>query len=247
VVAYITKDKVYVQDNIDVTAFLKARKEKKSTKSNAIAAMMMAGKTREEINELEPGFVMMHSRRLDEYEAWLQTLKEEPKAKWERLPDDYDLHHDEQIAGWLNGNLFQPRKLKQPQLYLFGDANMGKTTLITNLSRFCRIYYIPPDEDFYCDFDNDRYDLAIIDEFKGQKTIQWLNRWLDGQPFPLRRKGKPAYLKTKNIPTIIISNYPLETIYRKRVESNSAALDPLNSRLDVIKATSPINVLYSDE
>jgi len=247
-VTYVTKDGKFVSVGINVSEFTKAAAAKKST---AIATAMIAGKNLDEIHEMDPGFFMMNKRKIEDYQDYLQRKKARldtillkwPPSEEESMPLNST---DELIRNWLLNNLFKTRHLKQPQMYIYGDADMGKTTLINNLSKYARIYFIPPDEDFYCTYDNDSYDLAVLDEFKGQKKIQWLNGWLDGQNFPIKRKGLPALVKTKNIPTIILSNYSLENIYRKRIELVPTALDPLNTRLDVIHVTTKINYLYGD-
>lgn len=85
-------------------------------------------------------------------------------------------------------------------------------------------------EDFY-DFYSDDMHLVSIDEFKGQKTIQFLNQFLDGQVMCLRQKGN-QYLKCKNLPVIICSNYPLEECYKKA--ATTGYLESLLSRLLIV-------------
>ena len=56
---------------------------------------------------------------------------------------------EKEIMLWLNNNLFKDRYLGQLQLYIAGETSMGKTWLLNQLDRFCRIYWVPMNEDFY--------------------------------------------------------------------------------------------------
>lgn len=140
------------------------------------------------------------------------------------------------LTDWLTRNILTTRNFRQEQLFLSGPPAIGKTTLILQLARFLRIYNIPTDEDFYDDWEDGSYDLAVMDEFKANKTVQWLNRWLDGSMMPLKKKGS-QYLKRKNIPTIILSNYTLEECYSNALQKDArfyVALQALQSRLTCI-------------
>ncbi|ALE29600.1 replication associated protein, partial [Lake Sarah-associated circular virus-8] len=231
-VKYITKtDKEPAQHNINYRDIIAG----KSSKFAVIAASVMDGKSLLEINDSDPGFVLQHKRKLEEYQAWIVMKKpRNDLAAWYPVPVPA-FGPEYQLATWLNANLFaQPRRIKASQLYLFSPPNCGKTTLITWLSRFCRIYYMPLLEDFYDFYDDDSYDLVVIDEFKGQKQIQFLNQWLDGQPCTVRIKGGQR-LKTRNLPCIILSNWALSTVYSAAIEkSGPDVIGPLIARLEIV-------------
>lgn len=97
---------------------------------------------------------------------------------------------------------------------------------------------MPMTEDFYDFYENNRFHLCLLDEFKAHKTIQFLNLWLQGSHLTLRIKGG-QYLKTQNIPTIILSNYSLEECYHK---ADISKLITLENRLTIIKLTQPIDI-----
>ncbi len=245
-VTYVIKDGQYVSAGIDVELFVAAAATKKST---ATAMMVEDGKTLVEICKADPGYFMLQKRKIEEFKVWSDRKKAKLQLK-EWLPlelSDYESESDLVIADWLNKNIGIDRKFKAKQLYIYGPPDMGKTTLIRNLTDYCRVYYIPTDEDFCCHYEDDDWDLAIIDEFKGQKPIQWLNKWLDGQVMPLKRKGVGSILKRKNIPTIILSNYSVETCYAKAIEELAGRCDPLLARLEEVSVFEPINVLYVPE
>lgn len=231
-VKYITKeDKEPAQHNISFKDILAG----KSSKFAVIAQSVMDGKSLLQINETDPGFVLQHKRKLEEYQVWV-TMKK-PRLDllpWPKVPvPAFGSEH--QLATWLNANMFHPaRPIKSPQLYLFSPPNCGKTTLVTWLSRFCRIYYMPLLEDFYDFYDDDSYDLVVIDEFKGQKQIQFLNQWLDGQICTVRVKGGQR-LKTRNLPCIILSNWALPDVYSGAIEKHGRdAIRPLEARLEIV-------------
>ena len=88
---------------------------------------------------------------------------------------DMDYSHL-QIAEWLNDNLFEQREHKQKQLWIWGPTGNGKTYLWdTFLEKYCNIFLIPDDDRFMGKWKDDQYDLAVFDEFKGQKIMTWLN------------------------------------------------------------------------
>lgn len=145
------------------------------------------------------------------------------------------------LVEWVNSNVCQPRPFRSPQLYLHGPPRTGKTSFLRLLEERIRIYYFPSDEDFYDDYDDDTYDLILFDEFKAQKTIQVLNRWLDGQTLSVRKKGSQG-LKRKNLPFVILSNYAPHDAYPK------AALDGrIDSFIDRLKVVEVKTMLPLDQ
>lgn len=118
---------------------------------------------------------------------------------------------------------------------------MGKTSLTVALRQFFSIYLVPLHEDFNCTYDDDIYDLAVMDEFKGNKTIQWMNNWLDGTPMLLKRKSTSGFTKLFNIPTIVLSNYPLRECYPN---VDSLRFATVERRFVQVHVDTPINVTF---
>lgn len=114
------------------------------------------------------------------------------------------------------------------------------------LEQYLSIYWIPIDEEFYDEWIDHHYDLAVLDEFKGQKTVQWLNRFLQGGPMSIRKKGSQGR-KTQNIPVIILSNFSLEECYPKVAENNSGRLDTLKERLQLVPVTEFIETAITED
>ena len=233
-ITYVTKDGKYLAKGIDVEAITK----KKNPKSGDIAKMIMEGKTLEEINESEPGYFMLNKRKLEDYETWVHCQRNK-KSKDAWVAPDFTKLTDanKQIAEWLCSNIRQPRKFKDPQLFITGKRNLGKTSLIEWLERSLSVYHIPITEDFY-DLYSDDYDLVVMDEFKGQKTIQWMNLFLQGSKMNIRKKGSQM-LKQKNLPVIILSNYSLGDCYPKA--RDDGRLETLQARVLEVEVDSFID------
>jgi len=225
---------------IDYVTYLEAAAAKESTKATIIAHKLEEG-TIKDCKTIDAGFVLMHLRKLKEFQQWLSLEKQKEgvlSAGSYRFESRTLAHGSALVAGWLQENLFEVRDFKQKQLFLFGPPNMGKTSLMNQLRDIgVRIFYMPY-EDFYDAWDDDCYDLIVLDEFKGQKRIQDLNLWLDGSHFPVRRKGCAPFIKRKNIPMIIISNYPLTGCYKV----DETRLAPLKARLKCVEVVKFIEI-----
>ncbi|AUM61809.1 Rep [uncultured virus] len=238
-VKYITKKGDFVTNGINVEAIL----EKKNPKVEEVCKEIVGGSSLSDIRKDYPGFYMMHKRKLAEFEVdiLMERTKKEKKT-WVEFSEENIAgmsYQNQKIARWINENLFKPREFKQKQLYIYGPKNLGKSTLIMQLESYAMIYWMPASEDFYDLYDDNLYDLIVLDEFRAQKTIQQLNLWLQGSTMPLRKKGSQG-LKKKNLPMIILSNYSLEECYSKTSEKeretgNTDRLDTLRTRLNIVE------------
>jgi hypothetical protein len=249
VLKYVIKeDDQYLSFGIDVPQVLS---KKSSNVTREVVDLLQQGSTLEEINQVHPSYVLLHKRKLEDYISWQASVRMKAMQAPQQIlrnisaprmeaSDDLTL-----LLEWMNGNLLPENRKNRiprtPQLYLWGPPGIGKSRMISTLRTYLRVYDIPSMEDYYDMWDDAHYDLAILDEFKGQKTIQWLNRWLDGNPFTLRKKGSQIY-KTFNVPTIIISNYALSESYNG---CSAAQLAPLRDRLVSVCITT--NLLLSFE
>lgn len=207
----------------------------KRLKSDLAAERIRSGCSLAELATEMPGYFLSNQDRIRKFQSF--CIEAKLNESLVPLPGPLPLigltEEQRVIVDWLNTNLFKPRTFKQLQLYIYGPANSGKTSLILALSRFYRLYEIPNGEDFCDFFENDKFKLAYIDEFRADKTIGWLNRWLQGSITTLRVKGSQV-MKVQNIPTIILSNFSPHEAYSKTEE---AKLETLLSRLLVVKVT----------
>lgn len=56
------------------------------------------------------------------------------------------------------------------------------------------------------------YDLAVLDAFHGQRSLRWMEQFVQGGTMPMRTKGGQR-MKRHNIPTIVCSNSDIEDCY----------------------------------
>jgi len=87
------------------------------------------------IDDLDPGFLLQHKRKCEEYLSWSNRRRErESKKPWipfrtEDIEGSSEIA-EMQIMTWLNLNIKEPRDFRQTQLYIYGPPKMGKSTLI---------------------------------------------------------------------------------------------------------------------
>lgn len=180
-VNYVTKDGNYCVHpaDFDLQKWLKESTPmgRKRKVTDEIADLLIQGETLKKVMYSHPGFTLIHLRNIQDFEAVLLKNRKEDKEKsskepWQLLEKKPSwTSAEESMANWLNRNLFQKKRpLGTLQLYVYGPTGVGKTHLIRNLTNYCRIYFVPMDEDWYDEFDN-HYDLCVLDEFRGQKQF----------------------------------------------------------------------------
>lgn len=234
-VTYCIKDGNFLAKGLDLDKIKKARKGKIS---DSIARRVQDGETLAQIAETEPGFCMINKRKIEDYASWV-TCERSKRNKIDWIVPSLDGLTDSnlKIAEWISKNIRQTRAFKAPQLYIHGPRNLGKTSLVEWLEKSLSVYHMPMTEEFY-DLYADDFDIVVLDEFKGQKTIQFLNQFLQGSPMPIRKKGSQA-MKYKNLPVVILSNYSLSECYVKAC--NDGRLSTLECRLEIVEIDSFID------
>jgi len=208
---YVCKDGNYIShgDMPDIS--------EKPKIQDKIAKLALAGITFKAIVAEDPGFSMMQKRKIEEFIGWNKRQKlDEDLLPWKCPTIMSDCYAALDLQEWLHTNILQPRQPRQKQLWICGKPGIGKSRLIGLMRLRLRVYDMPRDEEFYDDYEDGLYDVVILDEYKHQKRIQFLNAWCDGQPLPLRQKCKQA-LKTDNLPLIVCSNFCIEECYREGV------------------------------
>ncbi len=238
VVKYVTKDGNYESYKIDVPTWLMSHQTKNGASFELVASLMKAGNSLEQIDDLHPGMVARNLVKLQKYDKFLLSKKRKlasAELKQWRALDISALDQDFRLLGiWMNNNLHgSPRLFKQKQLWLWGNTNLGKTSMVMKLMKYFRTYMIPTDVSHLDDYHDDDYDLLVMDEYKGQKSITWLNGFAQGSHFPVHRRYSGT-MKIKNLPLIVLSNYSIEQAYDKVNMYNPERLFPLKSRFEVI-------------
>ncbi len=214
VVRYVAKCGVLKTHNINVASFLKARQQRRSTKGDTVMQLVNECKTFQQITKLHPGYAMIHRQQIKamigEIRQWTYNSI---RSDWV-CPSLSDAPDPEQghIIGWLMDNIRRPRKFKAPQLFIWGDVNLGKTSFLNHLDSMLKIYWIPQGENFDDLWVDHSYDLAVMDAFKGHRSITWLEQFAQGGTQPLRTKGGQT-MKRHNVPLILCSNHPIADCY----------------------------------
>lgn len=149
-------------------------------KSDQVAEMIQKGASLDDVERDFPGFYMMSKNKITSYFYEVNTrLQKNKLVPWLPIPLD-DLSDEEQvIAVWLNTNMHQPRAPRQKQLYVHGSSGIGKTSIVIELSKFFNVYSMPY-EPYFNQWDDKNTDLVILDEFKGQHRLTFMNQFMQG-------------------------------------------------------------------
>lgn len=246
VVKYVTKGNDFLSHGIDVKTWLLSKSTKKGANFELVAGLMQAGESIEQIDDKHNGMVCQNLEKLQRYKIFLsqkarklEAIALEPWVPLEILTLPLDFRP---LGRWLNNNLnLKPRPFKQRQLWLHGPTNSGKTSLVMSLMKHFGIYWVPMDTPHLDDYD-ESYDVVVLDEFKGQKSITWMNGFVSGSPFKVFRRYH-SFLKTKNVPVIVLSNYSIEEAYGKVHMYNPERLDSLKGRFLEVHVSRFINIL----
>lgn len=244
---YVIKDKDFCAHGIDPQAVVEKRQ---GSVSSWVAKSVLSGATMSSLLEEEPGFMLLNFRKVLEFQALAARKRRRPMDPLMSVSANPASEPTMRIASWIQTNLVSgtttgsqipTKSFKSPQLFICGPPNLGKTTLISKLAEYLRVYHVPTTEDFYDHYEDDDYDMAVIDEFGGQKLTYWLNEWLQGSVMTLRVKGGQV-LKRKNLPTIILSNHTLERCYKN---CDDEKLAPLRARLEIVSVHEFIDIEFN--
>jgi len=225
-------------------------------KLDTVATAIEGGATSKEIRDQYKGFYLMNKRKVDTMVAEYALEKAaKTTVKWDvtklmTIRDELSVAgaHDSTLAvvDWLMKNIDQTRKFKQKQLYLVSPPNHGKTTLVQILSKFVSVFDAPMGESFFDQFDESVHKLVFFDEFKGQHTVTFMNKFLEMSVMNMKVKGSQI-LRTKNMPVIIGSNLMPHEAYHRVHETDRGADSTLGpilagfaARVEVVQLTEPL-------
>lgn len=142
-----------------------------------------------------------------------------------------------QVASWyknsctykmlINGKKEMPEVMpeKRRHLWIWGSSNTGKTTRLRMQMKekgMENFFQIPSNND-WIGYDDQYY--LYFDEFKGQLTIQELNKICDGGA-KMNVKGGSVMLRY-DVQVIILSNFSIEECYNRAPQ---VLIDALNNR-----------------
>ena len=196
--------------------------------------------------------VGQNKRKLEEIIAYVSERKRiKQLSPWKKCTSS--TVESRPVAKWLNDSILNPefsvRNDDYRMLYLSGPPAIGKTSLLLFLMKSLRVYLIPSDEEYYDEWSDGDYDVAILDEFTGNKPIHWMNRWMGGQPMTVRRKGIIQVKKYQAIPTIVMSNRTLESAYQHHLETTKEhdTFRALRTRFIEISLSRPFTITFMDD
>jgi len=250
---YVIKDGDYIQDGVhkdvpfSVDLYLQSTGKKQGYGFAYIASEIKAGKTMYELDEVIPGHVLNHKRKIEEYIKFQEEKKQRqivrpkfPGFKVEnRMPYDWEL-----IANWANDNFLKPRAPRQPQLWIWSrEPEMGKTYPWAILLRKyfkCYEWCYSSKQDksiLECDY-------ILLDELKGGITVGDLKSLSQMYGMNLDIKYGNITMFEKNVPLIITSNRPPREIYTKHPNEEMTSLE---SRFLIINVSEPWHLQVEEE
>jgi hypothetical protein len=239
VAKYVVKDGNYTAKGISVQDLIKEKQDP----IMEIIESIKAGANLQQIYREFPKQFFHHRKKIDAFIYFAQAQMTSHIPWQDVLTANDDLGFNSRIWDWFVENIQKERAPRTKQLFIWGAPGIGKTRLWIALMKFLKVYPVPTGEDFY-DAYNDKYDLLIFDEFKGQKTLQFMNQFLAGAPMYLRTKGGQT-LKSCNVPMIICSNYSPYECYQNK-NHNDFGLMGFIDRLQVVEATAEeLKKIYS--
>ncbi len=249
VMEYVIKDGDFLAHGVDPVEFVALGKAKKNTSFAVIAKRVRDGDSLMDIDETAPGFVLQHMSKLNEYISFQRGAKRRKidlEKIWMRPYRKDASVHNKILVDWLKLNVKKPRKLGQKNLWIMSETGMGKSRLKEQLMSMLRVYEAPYDSHWWDDYEDDRYDLIIFDEYRSQYPITIMNRILGSETTPLCRRGVAPVMKYDKLPVIVLSNYLPEQCYRKLNETTYGAVSvrALNRRVDVVVFPTRIDLYF---
>jgi len=216
---------------------------KSTGKTAAVVGRLLDGATSDVILSEFPEFYFMQRKRIEEF-ASILSLKKELKTVEKfsleavrTVQDSRDWPADiGAVLYWIGSNICSTRAFKQKQLFLYGPPNVGKTSLIQALSRFVPVYFAPTVESYFDHFDESYHRLVAFDEFKGQHQATFMNQFLEMGVMTCKRKGS-QFLRRRNVPVILSSNFPVEECYPNAHALVSAAF---RARVQTVEIVTPL-------
>jgi len=246
---YTIKDDDYIVDGtykelpFSIETYLEANGSKKQGYGfTYIANEIKKGKTLYELDDVIPGHVLNHKRKIEEY----INFQEEKKLAQIKMPtfpgfliEDRMPYDWKRIAEWANENFLKPRAPRQPQLWIWSrEPEMGKTypwaIIMRNYFKCYEwVYGNKQDKSIL------NADYILLDELKGGITVGELKSLSQMYGMNLDIKYGSITHWGKNVPLIVTSNRPPREIYTKQPNEEMVSLE---SRFFVINIDEPYHL-----
>lgn len=217
VLLYITKDldpSNVACFNFDLDAYYASRVSKKKAMAVEIAKAVRDGMTMKDICLEFPGYALLHVTSISKYRDVVMEDSDEFVPFEPKVTASPSFHTGgSAVIDWLNNELGKrDRPIKSPNLWICGDSNTGKTTLVQTLAVSFPTYFMPYDGRWVEDYSN-AVAIVVFEEFGGQYTTLFMRQFCDGSRVKLPRRGRSPFLKTRNTPIIVLSNETIEQVY----------------------------------
>lgn len=220
-VKYLLKEqgpKAWTPQDWDYVALSEERDKGRTGKHDLIAKMILNGANWDDVLDAHPGYGMIHDRPIH---SLISHVKQKTVAA--QVPSDgYQFFLDwappaefflrlSPLAKrvWLHfKRSFTMKEHFIPQTFLYGPPGIGKSFFLGKLMKLMRCCMIPL-EDWWDDFQDGFFHLAVLDEFHSSKPITWLKLVVDNVPTTIRQRNKGVAHKTKPLAFLFLSNTPL--------------------------------------
>lgn len=117
---------------------------------------------------------------------------------------------------------------KKTHYWVWGPTNTGKTSMILGwIEKGARVFWGPCNND-WVGYHDDSYDIVVFDGYKGELTIQQLERLCD--PWTSLNIKGASYLKRKKVMVVVLANYAIDDVYNGALQKDSEATAPLHVR-----------------
>ncbi len=220
-ISYCIKDDNYICYGIDPVEAVK--KGKKTKVGDEVVKLILEGASNREIMNYNPGYYLVQRTKI-------HALREELQLDEPDVPTSFDCPEADEstlgwndVSNWLFDNILKARAFKQKQLWLYGPPNSGKSSMLMELHKRLRVYTLSNDK-WDDDYNDDRFDVIVADEFTGWKTVSYLNSLCDGSVKKMLRRCMPPISKKVNLPVIICSNLSIDEVYSKALPVQREAL-----------------------
>lgn len=246
-------DPDYASYGVDVDAVLKALKTKQSYGFHEAAnAMWKEKKTLDEVHDMNPGFFVREKRKLEDYDKYLKqrVVRENSLEQFVGVKDVprgvEDREEWQRVVDWINKNFLEPRRGKQPQLWIWGPRGVGKSRPWMDkemMLKYKKKYEWVKKGDRQDSSLLDA-DFILIDELCGSIPINELKTLsqMYGMQVIWRYGGIHYY--DKNVPLIVTSQHSPRVVYKNCDPEDIEALDP--ERFDVVNVTKPYTLEFKE-
>lgn len=193
-------------------------KRKQSPKEGIIADMLYEGMSVRDVLE-DPTIRGFAAFRLNRLKAMQQEFAQYRKADYkpkygfdQNLSDECN-ESSKELYDEIIQNMNTPRKHRQKHIFIYTESGVGKTVLLEQLKRRCRVFSMPTKYPLE-GYSDGTYDMMVAEEFRpGSCQLSLINNILGGGETSTGENRYGCATKTDNILTIIASNYTPSELY----------------------------------